>query len=521
MNKLMESFKKLGTKFKAMSKGAKIALIGSLASIVIAIVIFGVYSTNNKYKVLFSNLDAADAQTVTSKLKESKVDMKISGNSILVPSDQVDELRLELATEISNGSKGYELMDAGSSFGMTDEEFQIKKQRMEQGEIEKTIKSFPQVENARVHITPPKDSVFVKDKEPGKAAVYLAVKNGQKLSDDQVKAIVALVSGSTDSIPKENIEVVDDKMNLLTKGLFDEQGDAISSSSVEKQQDLQKEYETKLEKSINELLVPLVGKDKVKAKVNATLDFDSKQKTQVVVDPNKVIKNQETNKTNSSNSGGTASQSPVDNNMSNTISNGSSSTQNTSEQEKTEYEVGKTETKTISAPGEVKRVTASIIVDGNLDMATADSIKNIVASAIGYKQDRGDEINVLGMAFDTADKAAAQKEIDQMNQDAANAEKAQLIKMVAAGVAGLIAVIGIIVFIIKRRKPKEEEREHVLDVVIKDNITPKEVQKFDPINFETNNEKTHIENEIKKYASEKPEQVADIIKSWLTENERG
>lgn len=77
---------------------------------------------------------------------------------------------------MTSGSKGYELMDSGSSFGMTDEEFKIKKVRMQQGELEKTIKSFPQVEEARVHITEAKDSVFVKDKEPGKAAVYLKLK---------------------------------------------------------------------------------------------------------------------------------------------------------------------------------------------------------------------------------------------------------------------------------------------------------------------------------------------------------
>ena len=86
---------------------------------------------------------------------KEKVDTKIdsSTNTIIVPKDQVDKLRLELAPNLTSGSKGYELMDSGSSFGMTDEEFKIKKVRMQQGELEKTIKSFPQVEDARVHIT--------------------------------------------------------------------------------------------------------------------------------------------------------------------------------------------------------------------------------------------------------------------------------------------------------------------------------------------------------------------------------
>ncbi|SHI40518.1 flagellar M-ring protein FliF [Clostridium cavendishii DSM 21758] len=522
MDKLKEGFKKIKEKFKALSKGAKIAILVSFLAVIIAIITFVVYSNNNKYKILFSNLDPKDAQTITAKLKEQKVDMKINGNSIMVPKEQVDELRLSLASEVTSGSQGYELMDSGNSFGMTDEEFKIKKQRMQEGELEKTIKSFSQVENARVHETPATDSVFVKDKKPGKASVYLALKAGQKLTDDQVRSIVSLVSGATENIPKENIEVIDGNMNLLSKGLFDKTGDTqVSSSSVEKQQGLQQQYEQTLSDKVNELLVPVIGKDKVKATVNAVLDFDSKEKTQVVVDPNKVIKSQHTIKNNNSNSGGTNSQSPVDNNMSNTISNGTSTNQNVSEDDTTEYQIGQTETKTISAPGEVKRVTASVVVDGKLDDATTQAIKNIVGTAIGYKEDRGDSINVLGIAFDPAQKDAAQKELDQLNQETANAKKAELIKMVVAGVIALIVIIIVVIIIIKKRKPKQEEKEeHILDVVVNNNITPKEVKTFDPIDFDVQDEKSHLENEIKKYATDKPDQVADIIKSWMSESER-
>ena len=104
----------------------------------------------------------------------------------MVPKENVDELRLEIAPELSTGSKGFELMDGSSSFGMTDEEFKIKKIRMQQGELEKTIKSFSQVDNVRVHITPSKDSVFVEDKEPGKAAVYLKLVAGNDLSRNKL-----------------------------------------------------------------------------------------------------------------------------------------------------------------------------------------------------------------------------------------------------------------------------------------------------------------------------------------------
>jgi len=154
MEKIKEIIKKFQEKFKSLSKGVKISLIIALVALVVGIISFSFYSSKNKYGILFSDLEASDAQTITTKLKEAKVDMKIDGQSILVPKEKVSELRLELATEIKSGSKGYELMDQSSSFGMTDEEFQVKKIRMLQGELEKTIKSFSQIEAARVHITP-------------------------------------------------------------------------------------------------------------------------------------------------------------------------------------------------------------------------------------------------------------------------------------------------------------------------------------------------------------------------------
>lgn len=154
MKKLLEKVKGLLEKFKSKNKKIKAAIIVAIVAVIIAIASGIFYSSSNKYQVLFSDLDAADAQTVVNSLNEKKVDTKIDSNTntIWVPKDQVDKLRLELAPTLTSGSKGYELMDSGSSFGMTDEEFKIKKVRMQQGELEKTIKSFPQVEEARVHI---------------------------------------------------------------------------------------------------------------------------------------------------------------------------------------------------------------------------------------------------------------------------------------------------------------------------------------------------------------------------------
>lgn len=520
MKKLLEKVKGLLEKFKSQSKKIKIAIIVAIVAVVIAIVSAIFYSSSDKYQVLFSNLDASDAQTVINTLNESKVDTQIDSNTntIWVPKDQVDKLRLELAPTLTSGSKGYELMDSGSSFGMTDEEFKVKKVRMQQGELEKTIKSFPQVEEARVHITEAKDSVFAKDTEPGKAAVYLKLKKGTNIDEEQVKSIVALVSGSTENIPRENIDVIDGDMNLLTKDINNDGTEEASSENISKQQSAEKAYEDKLQKAIVSLLEPVVGKDKVKATVNVNLDFDSKQKTQTVVDPNKVIISQENSKETNASGTGAASQSPVDNNMTNEATTTTDNSTSSKEDQKTNYEVGKSESKVISAPGEVKRLTASVVIDGNIDDATRQTLENAVGNAIGLDTLRGDQVSVLGMTFDTTLQDEAKAEVDAMNAEAEAASRDRMITI--AGIVGTL-LLGLIIFLlVRRRKKKKVENEQLFDTLIDDSIIPKEPETFEPIEFESNNKKSHLENEIKKYAMEKPDQVVEIIKSWLAENER-
>ena len=518
MKKLSELFKKLWAKFKTFGKGIRIAMVVSVIAVLVAIISLVVYSSSNKYAVLYSNLDPSDVDVVINKLTEDKVDMKVDGNSILVDKNQVDELRLKLASQLSSGSKGYELMDDSSSFGMTDEEFNIRKLRMLQGELEKSIKSLEPVDSARVHITPAKSSVFVQDKEPGKAAVILKLKNGTKLSDDQVQSIVSLLSVSTENVPKENIEVIDDKMNLLTKNLnTSDESNGVSSETIQNNQKLEADYEEKLRKEVVNLLEPVIGKNKIQAKISVDLDFDSKKQTQNIIDPNKVIVSQQTIKEWNNVNGGTVSESPVDNNMSNTIEGNTSVGSSGSEEQKTNYDTGKTETVTITAPGEVKRLTASIFIDGKLDGAAKADFEKAIGAAIGFDSNRGDEISLVGMEFDPTIKEEAQAQIDAFNAELAKEKRNKLI-MWGAIALGIVAGIIVLIILIKKRKEKVDER--VLDVVIDDSIPNKEAISFAPIDFEVKNEKSHMESEIKKYAKDKPDQVVDIIKSWLSENER-
>ncbi|MGE5628564.1 MAG: flagellar basal-body MS-ring/collar protein FliF [Solirubrobacterales bacterium] len=521
MNKLSAMFKNLIAKWNEMSKKKKAAFAIIFTGILTALIFLGVYLSTPKYEVLFSNLDSTDSAAIYNQLKADKVTAKVQGNSILVPKSQVDEVRMKVLSEvtISNGSQGFELLDK-SKFGTTDEEMKINYQRALQGELERTIKSFSQIEGARVHLVIPESTAFVKDTTPGSASVTVVLKPGQSLNSGQVKAIISLISGAVENIPKENVQVIDDKLNLISQGVIDGSSSSSDLTSTEKQQDMKSSYESQLEKKVGSTLEAIYGKDKVKVNINADLDFDAVQQESTTYDPKSVIVSQHISETGTGGTG-TTSSSPVDNNMSNTTTTGAGSN-STTKDVTTNYDVSKVEQKTIKAPGSVKRLTTSIVIDGNIDDATKNSVKNLVVSAIGYSDTRGDNISVEGLPFDTTAKEAAKKEVDAMNAANAKAKKLQMYEYIGAGVLGLLLLVGGFIMYKKKKKGEQALEEQIvpkgLDVLIDEATHEKPI--FKDINLEVENENTHMENQIKKYAKDKPEQVVDIVKTWLAEDER-
>ena len=495
--------------FKNLSTVKKLVLIIAIITLVLSL-IFGIkYMQDSKYKVLFSGLDSTDAATITKELEGKGIDMKIQGDSILVPKAQVDKLRLELSGNISNGSKGFELMDSGSSFGMTDEEFKLKKQRMLQGEIEKTIKSFPQIEDARVHIINGQESVFAKESEPGSAAVSLTLKPGESLDVSQVRSIMSLVSASSDNIPKQNVEVVDQNMNLLSEGLFDENGNAQSTNSngLYIARKAEKELNSDLERAISSILESMFGQGKVVVKVNSDLNFDTKETTEIKIDPDRVAlkEDRKTNKTSQDEATG----GNIDNNM-NTVG-GNESNSNESKEEKIEYETGRVESKTIKAQGEINKITASVAINGNLDNKTIKKVEDIVSNVIGLDEKRGDSISVVGMKFDTL-----------ANDDDLNAkDEINNVMKIVGYVVGilLLLILAILVYMYIKKKKNSDFVEDYYDDSEHLDIINQKIQEMEQTRSTEDGEEDSIslEEEVRLFASENKDQVTDLIKSWLSE----
>lgn len=268
------------------------------------------------------------------------------------------------------------------------------------------------------------------------------------------------------------------------------------------------------------ILTPKYGEG-VKAAVNVDLDFDASEKTSTVWDPNNVVRSEEIEKDTDNSKDGKVSAGPVDNNMSNTYNNQDGNSSSTHEKTTRNYEVGKIEQKTVGAPGKVKKISASVTInDENLSPVDKDKINSLVAGAISYDENRGDIITVEGLKFNEINDAKAEEEAKKQAEEQKAKQRTFIYKCIGGAVVALLLIGGIIALIRKRKNRKVEEEEEIegIDMLIDDEVEPKEPLK--PINFEEENESTHIEKEIKKYATEKPDQVAEIIKAWMAEDER-
>lgn len=521
MDALKNILNRISQGWKSLSSGRKLGIIVLSSGIIVSLVFFLVSMSQTKYATLFTGMSSEDMAKIVEQFKQDKVDYKLDGGSILVPEDKVEELRLSVASSgfLPSSGKGFELFDQ-SSFGRTDTETQILYQRALEGELARTIKGFDQVESAVVHLVMPDESLFVRNNEPARASVTLKLKNNKQLSSENVRTIVALVSASVKNLPKENVVVVDSNYNYLSENLFND--DMTSVASAANRQDMVKQFEFKIQENVRKMLEAVYGPDKARVTVSADLDFDSKEISTIKYDPEKVVKSQNIIRENMAQDNTDTSGSPIDNQMSNTTPDVQGGENSWRYEETTEYNVGQTEERTIKAPGEVKKMSVSVVVDGTLSDAAKLSVTNMVAAAIGYDEARGDVINVEGIRFDNSAQKKIEEDLKAMEAQRVSEERKQnLITYIGYPAAAIVLLILLIILIsrIKSSFSRAAVSGGNVDVVVSEPVTVNQVIK-NPVILDENEETYDLTSEIKKYATKKPEQVAEIVKSWLAEDER-
>ena len=283
----MSRMAELTARFPALQKIGTVSRsvqLGAVAGAIALLVIVALWFRGPDYKVLFSNLQDRDGGAIISALAQMNVPYQLTenGTAILVPSDKVHETRLQLAQQglPRSGEAGFELIDQ-TRFGASQFTEQVNFQRALEGELASSIQALNAVQHARVHLALPRETLFVRDRQPPSASVLLTLYPGRMLSESQVAAISWLVSSSVPNLAADNVSVVDQNGRLLTAPAGSGTGDAT-------RRDLVAEIESRTVQRILTLLNPIVGTGNVRAQVSADVDFSQREQTSEVYRPNQL-----------------------------------------------------------------------------------------------------------------------------------------------------------------------------------------------------------------------------------------
>jgi len=430
---------KLG-QLRQLSNQKKIGLILSAAA-VIALAIGGLmWSQSPEYRTLYNNVSDQDGSNIIAALQQMNIPYKFSGNgsSILIPEKHIHEVRLKLAGQgLPKGSlPGFEIME-NQKFGSSQFLEQINYQRALEGELARSVQSLSSVQSARVHLAMPKPSVFAREKQQPSVSVLVNLYPGRVLSMDQVSAIVHLMSSSVPNLPVKNVTIVDQNGNLLSTPNDHKQDARFDAKQLAYIKELEEGYIRRIET----ILAPIVGANNVRAQVTADLDFSHVERAEETYRPNNTetegasIRSQQTMEAVSTGSKfdggipGALSNRPPENAAAPIEIDKKKKPATTPEEDEknkkdpplptdkkkestTNYEVDKTVQHTKQSTGNIKRLTAAVVVnyrkkvnengEAAHDALTEDELKeinNLVREAMGYSEKRGDSLTVTNSLF--------------------------------------------------------------------------------------------------------------------------
>jgi len=402
----------------SLSRSQQISLI--LVPVVVCAIAFGLlkWKHDSDFRVLYSALAPEDASAVTQKIRESGIEFRLdeTGASVLVPSGRLADARLALAAAglPRTGRIGFELFDR-SNLGASDFAEQVNYRRALEGELERTVATLSEVDQARIHITFAKESVFLDARQPSKATIVLRLKRNAQLSQPSVIAVANLIASAVDGLVPEAVAIIDSNGRLLSRPHPQGDGDA---QLAEANLDYRRQVESELLAKINMALGPLLGPDRFRASVNAECDFTTSEENEESVDSAKsaVLTSQTTEE--SSGAGiaggtpGTASNLPRP-----TARATSAGTGLMRRTENATYQPSRTVKHTTSPKGTIRRVSTAVLVDQTvrwdgvglkakktLIPPSADVLKgvhDIVAGITGFTEQRGDQITVETLPFET------------------------------------------------------------------------------------------------------------------------
>ena len=391
-------------------------VIGAAAFAVVAgIFVFRYWQTEKNFKPLFQNLAAEDAGPVLASLREKAVEVRLTddGRTIRVLSEKIDELRIQLASAglPKSGRIGFEIFDK-ANFGASEFTEQVNYHRAIEGELERSVMALQEVESARVHITFPRKTLFIENQQPAKASVLVKLKPTAALSKANTRAIAHLAASAVEGLAPDQVSVLDMKGNLLgAPKAGEEQQEELSRALIE----YRKKMEEDLLRKIQSTLEPLLGADGFRASVSLDCDMASGDQSEETFDPTRSVM---LNSQKSEDGSAAAASNGVPGTPSNlprpqSRPGSAASPPLYRKSENTTFQTSRVVRHIKFPQGQIKRLSAAVLLD---QMVRTDgskrlvepappeklrAIKDLVAATVGFQQERGDQIIVETMPFET------------------------------------------------------------------------------------------------------------------------
>jgi flagellar M-ring protein FliF len=414
-------------------------LLAAIGAAVVMAVMAGLWMWSQKpeYKVLFSNFTDKDGGAIVASLQQLNVPYKYSdgGVAILVPAEQVHDVRLKLAAQglPKGGGVGFELME-NQKLGVSQFLEQVNFQRALEGEMARSIQSIAAVQTARVHLAMPKNTVFVREQQKPTASVLLNLHPGRTLDQQQVSAIVHLVASSVPDLPAKNVTVVDQDGNLLSNSDKQANANTLDATQLKYVQELQQGIARRIES----IITPIVGANNVRAEATADVDFSRVEQAAETYKPNgkpdaASIRSQQSSEATGASGAGAAgvpgalsnqpqanATAPVNGQPAPAVAAAQPAPAASVRKDSTvNYEVDKTIRYTQQPMGGLRRLSVAVVLNYRTELgkngkpetraltdAEKTQITDLIKEAMGFSKDRGDTLNVLNSPFVTPEKLA-------------------------------------------------------------------------------------------------------------------
>ncbi|MEK6788136.1 MAG: flagellar basal-body MS-ring/collar protein FliF [Pseudomonadota bacterium] len=535
----------------------QLLMLGGVAGSVALGLAMVLWSQQPAYSVLYSSLPAERATAVMDTLTSLNIPYQLEKNTgaLMVPEAELHNARLKLAgsgvVQTQDGT-GLEMIRAEKGFGVSEFMETRKYQHALEVELARTIESIQQVHKARVHLALPKQSVFVRDRKPASASVMVDIRPGSTLEQKNVTAIMNLVAASIPELSTEQVTVVDQQGNLLSRV---ERDDALELSNRQfgYRQQVEKAYEDRIER----LLSAMVPSGLVRVQVSADMDFSSLQESRESYNPaGTVVRSEQITTTGSDKAmppatgvpGALSNQPPAASTPAPANAQTAVAAPATGSQAVTRnYEVERVLNYTNTPAGAVRKLSVAVVVDstplrdskGKIlragpSPAEIERMTNVVQGAIGYVLERGDRVTVVGTNFSVPEVASDTASTTAFWQESWFAD---LVKQALVGLAVLLLALGVLRPLLKQAlapalpAPATSASHPALAMAASaDGHAPSSMQfshsgvnglpapaqhPVQPLAL-SNTELDQRMHAVRLAASEDPRLVAQVVKTWVT-----